>query len=211
MTTVADVIDQVRGALSGTAITYTDELLTVCVREALRELNGVTGYERMATLTTTGGYELDVSALVQPAKIKRVWFPYTDGDHELAVIGFDQLLPTLIRARDVYLSEGYTARLLYRTPHTLELLDGAAATTLTETEIGDVVTGACAGAAWAKAQAYAATVNANRYVTKTLQALYERKRREFETRLLIYRVQARQVKVRNIGGKRSAPTSWLAP
>ncbi len=199
--TLAEVIGQTRAALNGDSTAYSDGLLTQCLRDALRELNAVTGVKRSATIETAGGYELDVSGLL-PATFHRVWFPYVaENDHTPIWVKVEEIETGRLRARDAAFSAGYVARVWYTAPHTLRDLDGATVTTLEEAQIGEMLAGACANAAWARTQSYAATVNANPQVTTTLRGLYGRKREEFEARLRRYSVMARQVRVRRLNNE----------
>lgn len=210
--TLSDIIGETRQALNGDTAAYPDALLSLCIKNALRELNGVTGVRRTATIDATGGYELDATDLL-PAMFNRVWFPYiadsAGGSPGGAPVWVkvEEIEPGLLRSRDVIFTAGYVARVFYTAPHAINGLAGAVTTTLEESQIGEVISGAAAAAAWARAQAYASTVNANRQVTLTLIRLHTRKRDEFEAALLRYAVQKRQVKVREIGAK-PARESW---
>ncbi len=202
--TLSDIIGETRQALGGDTASYPDALLSLCIKNALREMNALTGVKRTATINAAGGYELDVSGLL-PATFNRVWFPYiADSGDTPTWIKVEEIETGRLRARDVVFSVGYVARVFYTAPHAINGLAGATSTTLDDNQIGEVITGAAAGAAWARAQSYAATINANRQVTLTLVRLHARKRSEFDTMLLRYAVQKRQVKVRDIGARSSA-------
>lgn len=198
MADLTAVLEECRAVLAAALTEFNETLLTQAVRDALRELNGVTGVLRVSTLSTTGGYELDVTALTQPATIERVWFPFGDTQDAPLWIEFEMLTATLLRAREVELSAGSVARIFYRSPHTLAGLNEATSTTLTDEQIGEVVAGATAAACLAKTRELAPQITANKGVTRTLQEIAKQKRGEFERALAVYERQARRVTARTL-------------
>ncbi|HEY4722787.1 MAG TPA: hypothetical protein VII92_13120 [Anaerolineae bacterium] len=195
---------EVRAALTDTATVFTDAVIDQAILAALRELNGVTAFCVIGTIVVaTGSYELSLSSLTQPCKVDKVWFPFIDVTSLPAWIDFEQLTDMLLRSNDVFLSAGYTARVYYRTPHTIEDLASATATTLTDVEVGYVVAGALSNACLSKLRELSNLVNANRNVEKSLESMQASNRAKFDAALAQYRQVSKKVvsrRMRRSGG-----------
>lgn len=185
MTTDLDSITtEVQTALADTGTVFDDGDVEQAILLALRELNTVDHYDRIGTITlATASREISLSSLTQPSRVDRVWLPYTVGDPENPPRwrAFEQWLDILL-----YISDGGepdagdVVRIFYHTPHTIDDLNSAAATTLNDVQVGVIVFGAAAYALAVRIRTIAELINANQYAVKNLETLRDKYRAAFD-------------------------------
>ena len=171
MTDIADIRTEIRNKLSDTDTTFTDLVIDQALRDALRKLSGVQGYDRIDTITVvTAGHELSLASLTSPAVVDQIWTPYTAASPENPPLfrAHAKWSPTLLYLPDHYLNVDDVARVFYHTPHTFNGLAGATATTIDDQQRGLCVIGAAHFACMAQHRALSKSINANPRVLAAL-------------------------------------------
>lgn len=152
--------------------------LDEAIRRALEEFSSACPREVIVPVTLAAdGREVDLSALTGRLQVTRVWFPYTaaDPEHPPRWAPFEVWGDTLYLDTADEPSAGEVARLWYSAPHTLNGLDGAAATTLPADAEGLVVGGAAGQAALQRAVELSESLNVDADVVERL-TIYGRAR-----------------------------------
>lgn len=162
MSTLAEFRTQVRQALKDTgSITWTDADLDQHIRQSLNAYNRIDPVRAAATLATVDGQRsYSLTAVAGLITILDVVHPYTPANpaHPPARPSW-----SILEGNTLYLEDGDTPngvasiRLTYTKPHTIQNLDGAAATTLMPHANDLIVLGATALAAEQIAQSVIGT------------------------------------------------------
>jgi hypothetical protein len=165
MATLTEIIEQVATDLKDAMnVSWSAAELTRAVRWALHELSWATPRRAMATFAAQAGqreYSLDAEGISGALYIGEVWYPYTAGEPEYPPRAVAWRLldgDTLFLDVD-HIDGGAGVRVLYARAHTIEGLDGAAATSLSPEQAELVCLGAGGYAALQRAQEAIGQVN----------------------------------------------------
>lgn len=169
------ITTEVQTTLADTGTVFTDDACEQAILLALRELNTVEHYARIGTITlAANSREISLSSLTQPSRVDRVWLPYTAAAPEDPPEwrAFEQWSDTLLYISDgAEPDAGDVARIFYHTPHTIDDLERAAATTLNDTQVGAIVFGAAAYALDVRVRTISESISANKFAVKNLESL----------------------------------------
>ncbi|MBC7237420.1 MAG: hypothetical protein H5T69_16385 [Chloroflexi bacterium] len=185
MSTLSELIDLVELDLRDTSnANWSVAELTQHVRRALRALNEVTPGRTASTLSVAAGSrEVSLAGLSGLMRVIDVWYPYTAADPEYPPQrprweliadegGQNRILYLYVEDKP---AEGEALRVFYTLGHTIEGLDGATATTLSERQEHVVVLGATALAVQQYAQDAIGEVSPSGWTPRQLQEWADRR------------------------------------
>jgi hypothetical protein len=189
MTDLTDIRDRVEALLtdSGNADWSTSEL-DDALRLALYELSSVLPVRAVTTVDAVAQtWEYDLSSITGLVSVVEVWYPYLSTDET-----YKRPHPVKFRMLTdaVLLLEGgdepdaaYDLRIFYDKAQTVNTLDGATATTLSDAEKAALVIGAAGYAAIGKARDVTNEVTIGADVPSGLQKWGEARLKDFQARI----------------------------
>jgi len=190
--TLTSLRTEVRDLLSGTSAQFADAQVNQAILQALREFNTVTRYRQLLSHTVTIAKREQVVALARSDVVERVWLPFTAAAPEDPPN--DRPFDYWPDQVTIYIKGGTTpavgdvARVFYNSPHTLNGLEAATATTFGTDDNGALVYGAAADAVNAKRREISQLVTLHPGGTdRDLLALAKVWRANFQARLDAYK------------------------
>ena len=176
MSNLAALIDLVELDLRDTGnAKWSTAQITGQLRRALRDWNRTSPRILVASLSSTADtYEYSLSTLTNPMEIIAVWHPYdsTDEQDPPNHIKYRVISDAVLYIEPKSAPTGAATdkiRVFYSSPHTIEDLDSAAATTLDAQGEGIVVLGATAYCALSYAQSLIGTVTVSGWTPRHWQ------------------------------------------
>jgi len=153
MTALADVLTLMRQALDDTAsVTFSDDELTMALRLALDDFSLAAPRRLTAVVAIIAdGHAQDISSLGDDLmSLERIWVPYS-GDAYVSLFDPGVRFEWLYAEKKVFVlgvepRAGQDMKIIYYAKHTINGLQGAFETTLSSTQVTDVVDGATAWA-----------------------------------------------------------------
>lgn len=192
MSTLTQLRARIAAVLVDTAgAVFSTDTLDEALRAALADYSQAAPRTLDAVITlAASGRELDLSALAGLLRVTDVWWPYTDaaetwppnrvrGWYEWVDAGAPRLF--LSSAAGAQPQAGDQVRVWYTTPHTVQDLDGAAATTVPIGHETGLVRGAAGLAAASHDLNQAGGIHLDPDENKTLRAWSELRLSEFHT------------------------------
>lgn len=186
-------IDRVQAALMDDGTIFTDAAVTEALRSALGEYSDACPNSRETVLTlAAAGREIALSSLAGLRAVTRVWWPYDAVDETWPpnrarryTLGWDDGAPNLFLEADdgAQPQAGDQVRLWYTLPHTIQLLDGAAATSVPDADESLLVLGASAYALLARSYDQTESASAGAIATPNYAASGFRLLRQFRQTL----------------------------
>lgn len=166
---------------------WTNSELERAIRQALRAYSAACPARAETRVELDAdGREIDLSDLDGLAGVERVWYPYDAEDDDWPPrwrefeLHPDGVLALIVEETP---AAGESARVYYWTPHTLDGLDGATATTLPAVDEELIAAGAAGFAALEKSRGAVGQVNVSGYTPLHWAEWAERRLADFAARL----------------------------